>query len=158
MNGILTPFNVGTGVGSGLSGRILPAGWVVPDGTHVFCLGYDAPGRIERMKAGDSVVISQANPVPAGITLLKVRAYLRSPTAALPGTVNWILSLLIGSTELARRKLSAGRKRELFDLGACVRAYAATTVTVKLALTLEGTGGPYDVELPGVYVDKVDFL
>lgn len=158
MDGILTPFNVGTGVDSGKSGRILPAGWIVPDGTHVFCLGYDTPGRIESMKSSDSITISQANAVPAGITLLKVRAYLRSPTLALPGAVNWVLSLLVGSTELARRKLATGRKRDLFDLGACVRAYASTTVTIKLKLTLEGTGGPYDVELPGVYVDKVDFL
>lgn len=158
MNGTLTPFNVGTGVGSGQSGRILPAGWLTADGSYVFCLGYDKPGRIESMKSSDSVTISQANAIPAGITLLKVRAYLRSPVVAPPGAVNWVLSLLIGSTELARRKLAVGRKRDLFDLGACVRAYASTTVTLNLKLALEGTGGPYDVELPGVYVDKVDFL
>ncbi len=158
MNGTLTPFNVGTGVGSGLSGRIVPSGWIAPDATHVFCLGYDLPGRIEAMRAGDSIVISQSNAIPSGATLLKVRAFLRSPVAALPGGLNWVLSLLVGSTELARRKLAPGRKRDLLDLAMCIRSYASTTVAVKIKLGLEGSSGLYDVELPGVYVDKVDII
>lgn len=158
MDGILTPFNVGTGIDSGQSGRIVPTGWIPPDGSNVFCLGYDRPGRIESMRTGDSIVIAQSNAVPAGATLLKVRAFMRSPAIALPGGLKWVLSLLIGSTELARRTLAPGRKRDLLDLAACIQSYATTTVAVKIKLGLEGGAGLFDVELPGVYVDKVDIV
>lgn len=158
MDGTLTPFNIGTGIDAGQSGRIKPTGWIPPDGSYVFCLGYDRPGRIESMRASDSIVISQSNAIPTGATLLKVRALLRSPVAALPGGLSWVLSLLVGTTELARRKLAPGRSRDLLDLAMCVQSYAATTVVVKMKLGLEGSAGLYDVELPGVYVDKVDIV
>lgn len=158
MNGTLTPFNVGTGIRTGLSGRIKPTGWQPPEGAYVYCLGYDVPGRFEMMRSGDSVVLSQANAVPAGAILLKVRALMRGPAAALPSGLKWVLSILVGTTELARRVVLPGRSRDLLDLAANIQSYAGTTVTVKLKLALEGPAGLFSVELPGVYVDRVDIL
>lgn len=158
MNGTLTPFNVGAGIRSGLSGRIKPTGWQPPEGAYVYCLGYDVPGRFEMMRSGDSVVLSQAAALPAGVILLKVRAFMRGPAVALPGGLSWVLSILIGNTELARRKLLPGRSRDLTDLAVNIQSYASSTVTLKLKLGLEGPGGLFAVELPGIYVDKVDIL
>ncbi len=159
MDGTLTPFNVGTGVGTGRSGRIKPSGWVPPDGSYVFCLGYDTPGRFESMRSGDAHTLSQSILIPTfGAGLVRVRARLRSPTAALPGGLSWVFSVTINSIEHTRRVLAPRRTRTLLDVAACVLAFAGSTVPIALKLALEGGAGLYNVELPGVYVDKVELV
>lgn len=78
-------------------------------------------------------------------------AALGFPTAAVTGAT-WVASLAI-DTETVSFDLQPGRTLDTSDVG--VNASDGATGDLVIALELDGTGGPWEVEIPAVYIDSI---
>jgi hypothetical protein len=109
---------------------------------------------VERIQAGDYEEARQTADFD-GATLLRIISRIRGPSAV-PSGVYWLAELLVDSTQLAQRKLEAGRQRDLFDMGANLGEYpGGADHILKFRLSLQGTTGIYDLELPAWYIDQI---
>lgn len=133
-------------------GRIQPTGATPAQGEWSFVLGSDAPGYFELLNPGDSVTVGQLADWTAA-DLVRVTAVLR-PATAIPAGVHWRFSLLVDGAEVVGQDMPQGATRTRIDMAANV-ANLAGDREVSFRLQLLGAGGPYLVELPAVYVDKV---
>lgn len=135
-------------------GRINPFLWVPQDsGQWVICLGRDSFGFTDKLNAGNYVEVSQE--AQWGSAILRIPARLRGPEVdGVPDGVWWRASLLIDGMEVVGKVLAPLRTRDLHDFAWCV-ANLIPSAVVSLRLTLMGTGGPYEVELPAFYADDL---
>ncbi|HYM98069.1 MAG TPA: phage tail protein [Candidatus Sulfotelmatobacter sp.] len=134
-------------------GRIMPRGFVPPEGTFAFVLGRDLPGLTQRLVVGDFVEVHQTADF-GGASFVRFRARMRPP-AALPPGVAWRASVLVDGTERASAVLTPGRTRDRADLAADVsKLSGGHNLVFRLELTGTATT-PVEVELPAFYVDAV---
>lgn len=132
-------------------GRLMPRGFVPPEGTFAFVLGRDQPGLTQRLAVGDFVEVHQTADF-GGASFARFRARMR-PAAALPLGVAWKASVLVDGIQLTSAIL--GRLRDRADLAANVSKLSANH-ELAFRLTLTGSAaGPVEVELPAFYVDAV---
>jgi phage tail-like protein len=134
-------------------GRLMPQGFVPPEGTFALVLGRDLPGLTQRIVAGDFVEVSQAGDF-GGASFVRFHARTRPPTA-LPAGVSWKASVRVDGVEQVSTLLTPGNTRDRTDLAANV---SKLTGDHALAFRLELLGGSPDaveVELPAFYVDAL---
>jgi hypothetical protein len=99
-------------------GRLMPLGFVPPEGTFAFVLGRDLPGLAQKLAVGDFAEVKQTADF-GGSKLVRFRSRMRSP-AVMPAGFAWKASLRIDGTERASTLLTAGRPRDRLDLAANV--------------------------------------
>ena len=134
-------------------GRLVPQGFVPPEGTYAFVLGRDVPGLNQRLAVGDFVEVSQTADF-GGASFVRLQAGVRPPKA-MPAGLFWTASLRVDGLELASADLGPGRTRDFSDIAANVSKLAGDH---QLAFRLQLTGStpaPVEVELPAFYVDAV---
>lgn len=99
-------------------GRIAPAAFTPPEGTHAFVLGRDLLGLSQKLNVGDFVEVKQT--ADFGDTqVVRFRARMRPP-GSVPAGVGWRASLRIDGDERASAMLVPGRARDRIDLAANV--------------------------------------
>jgi hypothetical protein len=99
-------------------GRIVPSGFVPPEGEFAFVLGHDLVGLREKFEPGDFVELTQTASF-GDAKLVRLRARLR-PSAAVPAGVAWRASLRLDGFERVSTVLAPGRTRDRIDLAANV--------------------------------------
>jgi phage tail-like protein len=146
-------------------GRIRPK-YVTPiNGDWVWCFGSDTPGRIATLKTGDGVSIRQ-NIDLTGIDRIVCTSQARFPaTIGGPIWMGWIQFVGVGAVaglvtgdEFAAG--AAGRYREGVITEYQAPAYRITgAVDLDLIFLIDSFSGatdPVDVELPALYLEKVE--
>ena len=147
------PFHAAIARGNG--GRIQPQNWTAPEGDFVMCLGSDLPGHFGKFNHEDRIDASQEVDFGTGL-IVRCVARIRGPET-MPGGASWWARLLLNGTEFARRKIEAGRTRDLIDMGANVTHLGAGAhiLAFRLQLQASPTGGPYFAEMPAFYLDSI---
>lgn len=133
-------------------GRLMPQGFVPPEGAFAFVLGRDLPGLTQKLAAGDFVEVKQTADF-GGASFVRFRARTR-PAAALPPGVAWKASVLVDGAELASAPL-VGRLRDRADMAANVSKLSGNHEFAFRLSLVGGAVGPVEVELPAFYVDAV---
>jgi len=138
-----------------LSGRIAPTRWIAPDGSFVFVLGSEEPGRTGFFNDGDSAYLAQT--IPAGPNVVRFRARLVGPATALPAGWRWEFggSTDFGVTTYLAVTLEPGQDTIHDDLAFSLRGLVANNVSFGLAVN-PPAGGPFDpveLSIPAVYLD-----
>lgn len=129
------------------------AGFVAPEGQHLFVLGADRPGRFARLFSADHAEVAQSGTFGEG-KILRCTARLRPPATALPGDLHWVAELRIDDEVVTSRALD--RTRTLFDLAWCVAHLQGDPHTIAFRLHLYGSTVPAnEIELPAFYVDAL---
>lgn len=121
------------------------------DGDAMFVLGEDRSGVFMRLAVGDFVEVEQTADV-TGVTLVRVRARVRSP--AMAGDLVWVVSLMLDGA--AVYSINLYRDLDSLDLAIPIGALTGDH-RIGVRLELDGTPETYEVELPGVYLDSVIF-
>lgn len=140
-----------------LSGRIAPTRWVAPDGSFVFVLGSEEPGRTGFFNDGDAAYLAQS--IPLGSNVVRLRARVVGPTSTMPAGWTWELggSYDFGATIYLPIAVDVGQDTTHDDLAIPLRGLVSNDVSIGLAVDAPA-GGPFDpVELtiPAVYIDAV---
>jgi len=135
-----------------VQGRIAPT-LIPPDqGDYVFALGSAAPGRRWMAASGDHITVAQ-NSANAGVFFLRPRFHLRPPATPPPPGVVWTFEAkLDGTTVLS---LPVDRARDLADVALCVVPFDPSAFDLEFKLGVAGAGGPWELELPAVYLDAI---
>lgn len=97
-----------------LQGRLVPRGFVPPEGSFAFVLGCDLPGFTGRVEVGDFVEVRQQASFGEA-KLLRLRAQLRPPTTV-PAGILWRFAIRIDGVERVAAMLMPGRTRDRLDL------------------------------------------
>lgn len=132
-------------------GRIVPTGWVAPEGSYAFVLGSDRPGNVVELAAGDGVKVTQTAD-SGGAALIRARLRSRAPAAPPPAGAVWIGEFRVNGIVVATIDMSA--TRTVADLAANVSSLGGT-YPLEFQLRIAGVGLPAEVELPGLYVDAI---
>lgn len=130
-------------------GRVVPVGWLAPEGGYVFALG-SLEGLRRELNTGDFVEVMQKADTAAGSKLLRFQSHVipRTPVAG----ETWRVSLMIDGVEYTGRDIT--RERSLVDFGAVLRPTTTMTIAFRLALTVAG-GVPVEVPLPCWMIDAM---
>ena len=134
-------------------GRLMPQGFVPPEGTFAFVLGRDLAGLTQRLAVGDFVEVNQTADF-GGASFVRFRARMRPPKALPPG-LSWRASLRVDGVDRASTVLTPGRTRDRADLAGNVSKLSGDH---QLAFRLQLAGSapaPVEVELPAFYADFV---
>jgi len=131
-------------------GRVQPQATAPLEGNWLVVLGSDARGRRGFLAAGDFVRVSQLN--DAGSTkLVRPRLKVR-PAEAPPVGVSWKLRMTLDAATLV--EITLDENEDLDDLAVNVSGLAGS-FRIGFELVISGSGGPWEVELPAVYVDAL---
>lgn len=130
-------------------GRLAPIFAPPVLGEHLFVLGSDAPGDVQRLALGDQVVLEQACDV-TGLKLVRFRARLRPPAALpavgydldqvgavpeVPVAPRWLFKWGVGAAVHGVRELRPGRVLAVND-GAIDVSQLSGTQTLRFYLQL----------------------
>jgi len=142
-------------IARGHGGRIQPENWTTPDADYVMCLGSDVPGHFGKFNHEDRIDVSQEVDFETGL-IVRCSARIRGPSA-MPSGASWWARLLLDGVEFARRKIEAGRTRDLSDMGANLTHLNPGTHVLTFRLQLQGSpaAGPYLAEMPAFYLDSI---
>lgn len=145
----LTPFTRELGSTQGrIEPRLVPPG----QGSFAFVLGSEGRGRKWTLASGDGVAVAQSSANP-GVIFLRPRVALRAPESTPPPGVTWTLEAkLDGVTVLS---IPVDRARDLADVALCVVPFDPAAFDLEFRLSVAGAGGPWELELPAVYVDSI---
>lgn len=145
----LTPFTRELGTAQG---RSVPTRAPVDQGDWTFVLGSDVAGRVFKFATGNSIHLAQTDDA-AGIVALRPRVHLRPPTVAPPAGVVWTLTAAVDGTPFL--SLPVERARDLADVATTIAFLGGAAFELSFALEVTGPGGPWELELPAVYVDAI---
>jgi phage tail-like protein len=143
----LTPFTRELGA---TQGRIQPANWLPREGSWVVCLGSDRPGMFVRLADGDRIRATQIGDVD-GHKILRPKLHVRPPSTT-PTGATWTARMLVDGIAVAEVPFTDAR--DFDDIAANVSALTSD-VELSFELLLTGSGGPWELELPALYVDAL---
>lgn len=131
-------------------GRHRPTNTSPLEGNWLVCLGSDTKSQRGFLGTGDYIRIRQTNDVGAA-KLLRPRFRLRAADEALPAGVAWHVRMLVDG--VAALDFELDRTQSIDDLAINASGLGAFTLAFELAIV--GSGGPWEVELPAVYLDAL---
>lgn len=146
----VTPFTRDLGV---TQGRIRPSGWTPPSGDYVFCFGSDVGGVFAELDAGDGLELLQDDVLQGGTTFLRPIVHLRPAATELPPGASWRFTVRGDGVDLVQLELD--RVRTVTDLHLPTSHAAGPTYELSFELEVVGAGGPWELELPAVYLDAI---
>lgn len=124
-------------------------------GGFSWVMGFDTPGHVVDLEAGDQITIAHAGVLFGGADILRVFGLFRVPDTT-PAGFSWRLTLSIAGFDQDLDLDPAEFQDEefaLFDFGANVSQFA-TDETIALTLELLGPPAtPVEIELPAAYLD-----
>lgn len=147
----------GRGPGS-LSGRLAPSRSIAPDGSYVFVLGQEEPGRTGFFSSSDDVSwITQD--VALGSNVMRLRARFVGPRGALPSGWSWNVALTNddGLTSYLAFDLATGVDSTHADLVIPMRGLGSPNGIGALLYVVPPGVGPFDpveMEIPAVVLDS----
>lgn len=136
-----------------LVNRIEPTGWVPPEGTAVWCFGSDLAGWTGIFKTNDRTELGQTDTLAGGTTLVRARAFLRGPRAALPTGWRWEAYGVSGSGDAFVFVLDPRSARAIDDMALGVRAYSGGLSFGLRAIGPASEG--VELEIPAFYLDSI---
>lgn len=131
-------------------GRSAPVNHPPREGNYLVVLGSDKPNQRGRLATADFIRISQINDT-GGAALVRPRLYVRPPTDV-PATAAWTCRMRVDGVAVA--SFLVDRERSVEDLVVNASGIAGS-FELSFELVILGTGGPWEVELPAVYVDAI---
>lgn len=146
----VTPFTRDLGV---TQGRIRPSGWTPPSGDYVFCFGSDVGGVFAELDAGDGLELLQDDVLQSGTTFLRPIVHLRPAATELPPGASWRFTVRGDGVDLVQLELD--RVRTVTDLHLPTSHAPGPTYELSFELEVVGAGGPWELELPAVYLDAI---
>lgn len=131
-------------------GRVRPAQTPPLEGDWLVVLGSDERGRRGFLAAGDFVRVSQLSDAGAA-KLVRPRLKVR-PAEAPPVGVSWKLRMTLDATTIV--EITLDEDEDLDDLAINVSGLSPS-YRIGFELVITGSGGPWELELPAVYVDAL---